>query len=170
VRRAFWNNGFPASTGIVVEQLLPPGALIEVSAIAVLSTKAKEDRRIELSHPGAASTACVAAATRGGKVVFLSGTTGTDDQGNVLCPGDIKGQAAIAYEKHRQVLEAVGASWDNVVQVTDYAVGLEQYDVVNAHRRELFGARLPAVTPIGVTALLRPEALIEVDLIAVLDT
>jgi enamine deaminase RidA (YjgF/YER057c/UK114 family) len=169
VRRAFWKNGFPASTGIVVEQLLPPGALIEVSAIAVLPTRAKDDRRIELSYPGAAGTACVAAATRGGKVLFLSGTTGTDDRGNVLCPGDIKGQAAMAYEKHRQVLEAVGASWDNVVQVTDYAVGLQQYDAVNAHRRELFGARFPAVTPIGVKALLRPEALIEVDLIAVLD-
>lgn len=169
VRRAFWHNGFPAATGIIVEQLLPPGALIEVSAIAVLPTKATEDRRIELSYPGAAGTACVAAATRGGKVLFLSGTTGTDHHGNVLCPGDIKGQAAICYDKHCQVLEAAGASWDNVVQVTDYIVGLQQYDAVNTQRRELFGDRLPAVTPIGVKALLRPGALIEVDLIAVLD-
>jgi enamine deaminase RidA (YjgF/YER057c/UK114 family) len=167
VRRAFWKHGFPAATGIVVEQLLPPGALIEVSAIAVLPTKAKADRRVALPYPGSARTASAAAATRGGKVLFLSGTTGTDDQGHVLCPGDIAGQAAIAYTKHQKVLEAVGTSWDNVVQVTDYVVGLEQYDAVNAHRRDLFGAHLPAVTPVGVKALLRPEALIEVDLIAV---
>lgn len=169
VRRAFWRNGFPAATGIVVEQLLPPGALIEVAAIAVLPTDAAEDRRLEQPYPGAAGTACVAAATRGGTALFLSGTTGTDDQGNVLCPGDIAGQATIVYDKHRRVLEAVGASWDNVIHATDYIVGLEQYDAVNAHRHELFGATLPAVTPIGVKALLRPGALIEVDLIAVLD-
>lgn len=168
VRRAFWHNGFPAATGIVVEQLLPPGALIEVSAIAVLPTAAPDDRRVELPHPGAAGAASAAAATRGGKVMFLSGTTGTGDQGNILCPGDIAGQAAVAYEKHRKVLEAVGASWDNVVQVTDYVVGLSQYAAVNAHRRQLFGNRLPAVTPLGVKSLLRPRALIEVDLIVVL--
>ena len=169
VRRAFWKSGFPAAAGIVVEELLPEGALIEVLAIAILPTQAKEDRRIDLPYPGSAGNACVAAATRGGKMMFLSGTTGTDDQGNILCPGDIRGQAEIVYDKHRQVLDAVGASWDNVVQATDYIVGLEQYDAVNQHRRELFGDRLPTVTPIGVSALLRPEALIEVDLIAILD-
>jgi enamine deaminase RidA (YjgF/YER057c/UK114 family) len=169
VRRAFWKNGFPAATGIVVEQLRPVQALIEVSAIAVLPTSAREDRRIDLPHPGAAGTACAAAATRGGKVLFLSGTTGTDDKGNVLYPGDITGQAAIVYDKHRQVLEAAGACWDNVIQATDYVVGMAQYDAVNAHRQALFGDRVPAVTPVGVKALLRPGALIEVDLIAVLD-
>jgi enamine deaminase RidA (YjgF/YER057c/UK114 family) len=169
VRRAFWKNGFPAATGIVVEQLRPAQALIEVSAIAVLPTSAREDRRIDLPHPGAAGTACAAAATRGGKVLFLSGTTGTDDKGNVLYPGDITGQAAIVYDKHRQVLEAAGACWDNVIQATDYVVGMAQYDAVNAHRQALFGDRVPAVTPVGVKALLRPGALIEVDLIAVLD-
>ena len=168
VRRAFWKHGFPAATGVVVEQLRPTGALIEVSAIAVLPTQAREDRRILLPHPGSAGAACAAAATRGGSVLFLSGTTGTDAAGHVLCPGDIAGQAAVAYDKHRRVLEAVGASWENVVQVTDYVVGLEQYEAVNVHRRTLFGDRLPAVTPIGVKALLRPGALIEVDLIAVL--
>ncbi len=169
VRRAFWKKGFPASTGIIVEQLLPTGALIEVAAIAVLPTKAKEDRRISLPYPDSADNACVAAATRGGKVMFLSGTTGTDAAGNVLCPGDIKGQAEIVYDKHQQVLDTVGASWANVIQATDYIVGLEQYELVNQHRRDLFGEHLPAVTPIGVKALLRPGALIEVDLIAVLD-
>ena len=168
VRRAFWKHGFPAATGVVVEQLRPTGALIEVSAIAVLPTQAREDRRILLPHPGSAGAACAAAATRGGSVLFLSGTTGTDAAGQVLCPGDIAGQATVAYDKHRRVLEAVGASWENVVQVTDYVVGLEQYEAVNGHRRTLFGDHLPAVTPIGVKALLRPGALIEVDLIAVL--
>jgi enamine deaminase RidA (YjgF/YER057c/UK114 family) len=168
VRRAFWTQGFPAATGIVVEQLRPAGALIEVSALAVLPTSATDDRRVELPYPGAAGAASAAAASRGGKVMFLSGTTGTDDRGNVLCPGDIAGQAAVAYEKHRRVLEAAGASWDNVVQVTDYVVGLDRYEAVNAHRRRLFGDRLPAVTPLGVQSLLRPGALIEVDLIAVL--
>ncbi len=36
VRREFFPNGFPAATGVVVKQLLRPGALIEIDAIAVL--------------------------------------------------------------------------------------------------------------------------------------
>lgn len=36
VRREFFTNGFPAATGVVVKQLLRPGALIEIDAIAVL--------------------------------------------------------------------------------------------------------------------------------------
>ncbi len=36
VRREFFLNGFPAATGVVVKQLLRPGALIEIDAIAVL--------------------------------------------------------------------------------------------------------------------------------------
>jgi enamine deaminase RidA (YjgF/YER057c/UK114 family) len=36
VRREFFRNGFPTATGVVVAGLLRPGALIEISAIAVI--------------------------------------------------------------------------------------------------------------------------------------
>jgi enamine deaminase RidA (YjgF/YER057c/UK114 family) len=36
VRREFFPHGFPAATGVIVKQLLRPGALIEIDAIAVL--------------------------------------------------------------------------------------------------------------------------------------
>jgi len=39
VRREYFHNGFPAATGIVVKELLRPGALIEIDAIAVLDDK-----------------------------------------------------------------------------------------------------------------------------------
>jgi enamine deaminase RidA (YjgF/YER057c/UK114 family) len=39
VRREYFRNGFPAATGIVVKELLRPGALIEIDAIAVLDDK-----------------------------------------------------------------------------------------------------------------------------------
>ena len=169
VRRAFWKNGFPAATGIVVEQLRPAQALIEVAAIAVLptSTRGGPPYRSPASR-------CRWCRLCGCRHAWRQGALLVRDNGHRRqrqCPlsGDITGQAAIVYDKHRQVLEAAGACWDNVVQATDYVVGMAQYDAVNAHRRVLFGDRLPAVTPVGVKALLRPGALIEVDLIAVLD-
>jgi enamine deaminase RidA (YjgF/YER057c/UK114 family) len=36
VRQAYFHNGFPAATGVVVQGLLRPDALIEIDAIAVL--------------------------------------------------------------------------------------------------------------------------------------
>jgi len=36
VRREFFRNGFPTATGVIVAGLLRPGAVIEISAVAVL--------------------------------------------------------------------------------------------------------------------------------------
>ena len=39
VRREVFPRGFPAATGIVVKELLRPGALIEIDAVAVLDSE-----------------------------------------------------------------------------------------------------------------------------------
>jgi enamine deaminase RidA (YjgF/YER057c/UK114 family) len=36
VRREFFKNGFPGSTGVIVAGLLRPGALIEIDAVAII--------------------------------------------------------------------------------------------------------------------------------------
>ncbi len=36
VRRKYFKNGFPAATGVVVKELLRPGALVELDAIAMV--------------------------------------------------------------------------------------------------------------------------------------
>lgn len=108
-------------------------------------------------------------ATRVGNLVFLSGTTGTDDAGNIVGPGDIVAQTQRIFEKFSLILESVGGSLGNIVETTDYVLSLEEYTKTAALRREVFkGPPWPAATGVVVAGLIREGALIEIKGIAAL--
>jgi aminoacrylate peracid reductase len=108
-------------------------------------------------------------AVRVGNLVFLSGTTGTDDRGNVVGPGDIVAQTRRIFEKFSLILHSVGGSLDNIVETTDYVLSLDDYKKTAALRRELFkGPPWPAATGVVVSGLVREGALIEIKGIAAL--
>jgi aminoacrylate peracid reductase len=108
-------------------------------------------------------------ATRVGNLVFLSGTTGTDDEGNIVGPGDIVAQTRRIFEKFSLILQSAGGSLSNIVETTDYVLSLEEYKKTAALRRELFkGPPWPAATGVVVAGLIREGALIEIKGIAAL--
>jgi aminoacrylate peracid reductase len=108
-------------------------------------------------------------AVRVGNLVFLSGTTGTDDRGNVVGPGDIVAQTRRIFEKFSLILHSVGGSLDNIVETTDYVLSLDDYKRTAALRREIFkGPPWPAATGVVVSGLVREGALIEIKGIAAL--
>lgn len=102
-------------------------------------------------------------AVRAGNLIFLSGTTATDDAGNIVGPGDIVAQTRRIFEKFALILESAGASLANIVETTDYFLSLDEYQKTAALRRELFkGPPWPAATGVVVSGLIRPGALIEI--------
>ncbi len=108
-------------------------------------------------------------AVRVGNLVFLSGTTGTDDHGNIVGPGDIVAQTRRIFEKFSLMLRSVGGNLDNIVETTDYVLSLDDYKKTAALRRELFkGPPWPAATGVVVSGLVREGALIEIKGIAAL--
>jgi enamine deaminase RidA (YjgF/YER057c/UK114 family) len=108
-------------------------------------------------------------ATRVGNLVFLSGTTGTDDDGNIVGPGDIVAQTRRIFEKFSLILQSAGGSLSNIVETTDYVLSLEEYKKTAALRRDLFkGPPWPAATGVVVAGLIREGALIEIKGIAAL--
>ena len=108
-------------------------------------------------------------AVRAGNLVFLSGTTATDDKGHIVGIGDIAAQTRHIFTKFAAVLESVGGSLANIVETTDYVLSLDGYDKTAEVRRELFkGPPWPAATGVVVSALVRKDALIEIKGIAVL--
>ena len=108
-------------------------------------------------------------ATRVGNLVFLSGTTGTDDAGNIVGPGDIVAQTRRIFEKFSLILQSVGGNLSNIVETTDYVLSFEEYNKTAALRRELLkGPPWPAATGVMVAGLIREGALIEIKGIATL--
>lgn len=106
-------------------------------------------------------------AVRKGNLLFISGMTATDDKGNVVGVGDMVAQTRHIFEKMKELLEAAGSSFDDIVKTVDYVTTLEGYKGTADVRREYFRNGFPAATGVVVKGLVRPEALIEIDAIAV---
>lgn len=108
-------------------------------------------------------------AVRVGNMVFLSGSTATDDKGQLVGPGDIVAQTRQIFHKFDVILKSMGGSLKNIVETTDYFLSLEEYNKTADVRRELFGGPpWPAATGVMVSGLIRKGALIEIKGIAVL--
>jgi len=107
-------------------------------------------------------------ARRVGNLLFISGTTGTDDEGNITAPGDIVEQTRQIFRKWGPLLAEAGCTHDDIVQTVDHYITTENYRGTAAVRREFFKERLPTSTGVQVVGLLRPYALIEIHGIAVI--
>src|SRR4249920_189455 len=90
-------------------------------------------------------------ALRVGNMVWLAGTTGTDDSGKITAPGDIVEQTRQIFRKFEKLLNSIGGSCDDIVET-----------------REFFKKSYPAATGVLVSGLLRADALIEISATAVL--
>lgn len=107
-------------------------------------------------------------AVRVGNMVWLSGTTGTDEHGVITAPGDIEEQTRQIFRKFDRVLRSIGSSCDDIVATTDYFTTTENYKRTAAVRREFFKSARPTATGVLVAGLLRKDALIEISAVAVL--
>jgi aminoacrylate peracid reductase len=108
-------------------------------------------------------------AVRAGNLLFVSGTTAVDENQNLVGKGDIVAQTRFIFEKFDRLLKQAGASFDNVVETTEYFLTLDDYRRTAEVRREFFkGPPYPAATGVLVAGLIRKDALIEIKAIAVL--
>ncbi len=107
-------------------------------------------------------------AVRVGNMVWLSGTTGTDDEGKITAPGDIEEQTRQIFRKFDRLLRSIGASCDDIVSTTDFYLTTDNYKRTAIVRREFFRNGFPTATGVQVAGLLRKDALIEISAVAVL--
>ena len=85
-----------------------------------------------------------APAVRHGNLLFISGLTASDDQGTLVGGGDVVAQTRRIYELMGEILAETGATFDNIVQTTDYITTTDGYRETAEVRREVFGAN-PAI-------------------------
>jgi enamine deaminase RidA (YjgF/YER057c/UK114 family) len=107
----------------------------------------------------------------GTATVFIAGQEPEDAGGNLVGPGDLAAQARQVFGNLGRALAAAGARPDQVAKITIYVVRHrpEYLPVIEQARVAVFGEHKPADTLVGVERLSRPEYLIEVDAIAVID-
>ena len=106
-------------------------------------------------------------ATRVGNLVFVAGTTASDEDGNVIGIGDMYAQTTYILNKIEAALNEAGASMRDVVRTRMYVTDMAQWEMVAKAHREIFHDILPVATMVEVTALAAPNMLIEIEVDAV---
>ena len=104
-----------------------------------------------------------------GKLVYVSGQVSLDEDGKVVGVGDMRTQAGQVFKNLTHVLRAAGGGWDDVIKMNTYMVGLNA-DNIAAYREGRSAyfnpKKLPASTLVGVTSLVQPDWLLEVEVVA----
>ena len=101
-----------------------------------------------------------------GEMIFISGVTA--GQGSE----DRESQLVAAFEGVAETLAVAGVSWDDVVKLTTYRVdGLRAHlDLLLDVKDRFVKPPYPAWTGVGVAELADPDALIEIDVVAISPT
>jgi 2-iminobutanoate/2-iminopropanoate deaminase len=99
--------------------------------------------------------------------IHVSGQIAIDLEGNLVGPGDVRAQTRQVFENLKAILAANGATFADVVKIGTYLTTLEDLAGMREVRSEYLTAEPPASTAVQVVALVVPDALIEIDLVAV---
>jgi len=106
----------------------------------------------------------------GGTTIYMAGQTGYQDDRGEVHPGDFDSQVGVAFERMRKTLEAAGGQLEDIVTMTVFITDMSNGTRFTQLRRQFFPEdRYPASALIGIKELARPEMLVEIQAIAVVD-
>lgn len=106
---------------------------------------------------------------RAGDFLFISGQAAIDGAGQLVGLGNFDAQAEQVFANLDRVLRAGGSSLANVIKVTIFLRDMSNFSKIVELRGRYFTAPYPADTIVEVSSLYSPEALIEIEAIAVVD-
>ncbi len=104
---------------------------------------------------------------RVGPFVYVAGQCGLGPDHEIVS-AEFEPQARAALDRVRRAVEAAGGTLADVVTMTVFVTDVRFGRVFTSMRRELFGTRLPASALVGVSSLMVPGAMVEVQATAVI--
>ncbi|HYD60263.1 MAG TPA: RidA family protein [Noviherbaspirillum sp.] len=105
-------------------------------------------------------------AIRAGGLLFVSGQAGYGDDGPIVGKDDFDVQADQAFRNLQRAVTAGGSSMDRIVKVTIFLTSMRHFPKIVELRRKWFSAPYPADTIVEISALYSPDAMIEIEAIA----
>ena len=98
-----------------------------------------------------------------GRSVWVSGTTATDEEGNLVGEGDVYAQATQALKNIEAALEHCGARLADVVRTRIFVTDIARWEEVGRAHSEFFDEVRPSATMLEVRRLIDERMLVEIE-------
>jgi 2-iminobutanoate/2-iminopropanoate deaminase len=100
------------------------------------------------------------------RTVYISGQIAFDTDGKIVGAGDMKAQAEQVFKNLEIALTAAGAKFADIVKMNTYITDMSKAQAVRDVRARYFGDTTPASTFVQVAGLVRPELMLEIEVVA----
>ncbi len=161
VYRTYWTTDPPTRTTVVADVVLP-GALVEISMIAV---PAGAERAVVHPQGWLRSPNPYSYAIKSGDTLFLSGLVSRNGRDNTVVKGDVTAQTKVVLDNAGELLEAAGLTHANVVSSRVYLPDVAHFPAMNAAYRRYFSSGPPARATVKA-ALAGSDYAVEITLVA----
>ena len=104
---------------------------------------------------------------RKGKMVFISGQTADEEAAAGNLSPDAHAERVFGYLK--LAVEAAGGDMTDIVKINIFLTDLDQFPAILDWRPKYFSEPFPAATTVVVNSMVRPELIMEIEAIAILD-
>lgn len=102
-------------------------------------------------------------AVKVGNRIYVTGTTATDENGNIVGGGDAYAQTIQVIKNIEKALMALDASLENIVRTRMFVTDISRWKEYGKAHGEIFKEIMPATTMVEISKLIDPKMLIEIE-------
>jgi enamine deaminase RidA (YjgF/YER057c/UK114 family) len=102
-------------------------------------------------------------AVRVGSRIYVTGTTATGEDGEIVGAGDAYAQTVQVIKNIERALQALGANLENIVRTRMFVTDISRWEEYGRAHGEFFREISPATTMVEVSRLIDADMLIEIE-------